>query len=193
MSKRKSSIKKKILYPVLLGLMTLSSTAMAEISTRSYNGVTKHYRKGKEHYSPVLGAAALETGLVENIRMFGPFAPGVDEEGKRHFLKDKSADPLWIVTMLLFPSTLGEFGTDVDRSEFNFGKYVNKVETISVLLSFVNDLREGKDVNVEALKNAVFSTLKERLPYNSQKEQADLEKVKKEVQDIQVSHYDRSR
>lgn len=186
MPKRKSTIKKKILYPVLLGLVTLSSTAMAEIHIGLYNGATKHYRKGKERNSPVLGAAGLATGLVENIRFFGPFTPAYKEDGSRDYAGDTSDNPSWQMTKILFPSTGGDLASEANF-ETSFGNNVDKVQSIVPLLSFVNDLREGKDVNVEALKNALFSTLKERPPYDSRKEQADLEKVKKEVPKIQAT------
>ncbi|MBX9786928.1 MAG: hypothetical protein K2Y08_06285 [Alphaproteobacteria bacterium] len=186
MSKRKNSTKKKILFPVLLGLVTLSSTAMSTIDPRLYNGTTKHYRKGKERNSPVLGAAGLVTGLVENIRWFGPFTPAYKEDGTRDYAGDTSDNPSWNIVKILFPSTGGDLASEANF-EMSFGNHVDKVQTIVPLLSLVNDLREGKDVNVEALKNALFSTLKQRPPYDSQKEQAELEKVKKEVQDIQAA------
>jgi Leucine-rich repeat (LRR) protein len=186
MSKRSISIKKKILYPVLLGLVTLSSTAMATIEPGLYNGTTKHYRKGKERNSPVLGAAGFATGLVENIRFFGPFTPAYKEDGTRDYAGDTSDNPSWQMVKILFPSTGGSFSSQANF-ETNFGNNVDKVQTIPVLLGFVNDLREGKDVNVEALKNALFSTLKERPPYDSRKEQADLGEVKNKVKAIQAS------
>ncbi|MDI9636322.1 hypothetical protein QM565_11230 [Geitlerinema splendidum] len=186
MSKRNISIKKKVLYPVLLGLVTLSSTAMATIPIGAYNGTTKHYRKGKERNSPVLGAAGLASGLVENIRLFGPFTPAYKEDGSRDYAGDTSDNPSWQMVKILFPSTGGSLSSE-SQFETNFGKNVDKVQTITSLQSFVNDLREGKEVDAEALKNALFSTLKERPHYDPQKEQAELEKVKKEVQDIQAT------
>jgi hypothetical protein len=185
MSKRSISIKKKILYPVLLGLVTLSSTAMATIDLGLYNGATKHYRKGKEHYSPVLGAAGLVTGLVENIRKFGPYTPAYKEDGSRDYAGDTSDNPSWQMVKILFPSTGGGLTSEANF-ETNFGNNVDKVQTIVPLLSFVNDLREGKDVNVEALKNALFSTLKERPALSVEEEEAKLGSLKQAIQSISV-------
>jgi hypothetical protein len=158
---------------------------MATIPIGAYNGATKHYRKGKERNSPVLGAAALATGLVENIRMFGPFTPAYKEDGSRDYAGDTSDNPSWQMVKILFPSTGGTF-TSESQFETNFGKNVDKVQTIEHLLSFVNDLREGKDVNVEALKNALFSTLKERPALSVEEEKAKFGSLKQAIQSISV-------
>ncbi len=62
----------------------------------------------KLYGSILLGAFAIDTSLVENIRFSGNYQPNY-ENGERKYGKDSSDDPHWNLTKLLFPSANGTF------------------------------------------------------------------------------------
>ncbi|HBG33974.1 MAG TPA: hypothetical protein DDX01_01235, partial [Holosporales bacterium] len=141
-----------------LAFLMISSTAMAKLPPTAFKNVTRHFRKGKEAYSPTLGMAALETGLVENIRFFGPFTHKFDAEGQRAYHKDTSTDPLWKIVKILFPSTGGALTTD-SGANTNLGRYVKNPKVIAILLQFTDDVRIGKKHNIDTVAESILGVL----------------------------------
>ncbi|WP_175282083.1 hypothetical protein [Candidatus Odyssella thessalonicensis] len=115
----------------------------AIIHPQVFKEITRHFKRDKEVYSPIIGAVALETGLIENIRFLGAFEPGTFN-GERLYYKDTSEEPLWNMVKLLFPSSNGILGTD-SQSNTNFGRYVDSPETVALLLNFSYLIRQGRD------------------------------------------------
>lgn len=75
----------------------------------------------KELYSLINGAVALETGLIANIRFYGP-TQLEERVGQRIYSEDRSnEDPLWNVVNLLF-----------------LGRYIISPKTVALLLSFAH-------------------------------------------------------
>ena len=102
----KSSYIRPVIYTLFLAFSTmLSPGAMAKIPPVAFKGITKHFRNGKEYLSATLGIIALELGLVENIRLYGPYIPAYRPDGTRDYASDTSDDPLWNVVKILFPSS----------------------------------------------------------------------------------------
>lgn len=60
-------------------VMLFSSSAMAKVNPTDFKDLTQFFLKDKaknidmEFYSPTLGEVALETGLIKNIRFYGPY------------------------------------------------------------------------------------------------------------------------
>src|SRR3990167_3157304 len=150
----------RFLAPVALAFLMISSTAMAKLPPTAFKNVTRHFRKGKEAYSPTLGMAALETGLVENIRFFGPFTHKFDAEGQRAYHKDTSTDPLWKIVKILFPSTGGALTTD-SGANTNLGRYVKNPKVIAILLQFTDDVRIGKKHNIDTVAKSIQDSIQE--------------------------------
>ena len=148
----------RFLAPVALAFLMISSTAMAKLPPTAFKNVTRHFRKGKEAYSPTLGMAALETGLIENIRFFGPFTPGFDTEGQRAYHKDTSTDPLWKIVQILFPSTGGTLTTD-SGANTNLGRYVKNPNVIAILLQFTDDVRIGENPKIDTVAESILGVL----------------------------------
>lgn len=167
---------------VTLVATMLSGGAFAKIPTKAFKSVTRCFNSGKKQYSPTLGEFALETGLIYDLRFFGNFTQAYNSDGNRDYARDKSDDPFWNMVRIFFPSTGGNLSTESTYEE-DFGKNVDKVETAALLQNFVNDLREGKDVQVEDLKESIFKTLKE-LALSTQLQ--ELEKLKGKIDEIQA-------
>ena len=148
----------RFLAPIALAFLMISSTAMAKLPPTAFKNVTRHFRKGKEAYSPTLGMAALETGLVENIRFFGPFTHKFDAEGQRAYHKDTSTDPLWKIVQILFPSTGGTLTTD-SGANTNLGRYVKNPNVIAILLQFTDDVRIGENPKIDTVAESILGVL----------------------------------
>lgn len=126
-----------------LWALLLSPEANAKIPPTKLKGVTRYFKQGKELNSPLLGEVALETGLVTDIRLYGDFESAYDKEGKRDWVKDKSENALWNLSKNLFPSPGGSL-SPVTNARSNFGKYVVRPETVSILLNFCNHVRTSE-------------------------------------------------
>ncbi|OJW51438.1 MAG: hypothetical protein BGO67_06750 [Alphaproteobacteria bacterium 41-28] len=149
---------KKYLYPFGFAMMLFSSSAMAKQNPTSFKGVTDCFKKDQEFYSPTLGEVALASGLIENIRFYGPFeAFHSKETGERNYTGDKSDDPLWKIVKILFPSNNGQLGT-VTTAATNFGKYVTKPGTVALLLNYAKRVEDLKGAgNLEKKETNKFS------------------------------------
>jgi len=153
------SVLNKYLYPIGFAAMLFSSSAMAKIHPTAFKGVTSFFLKGKEFYSPTLGEVGLESGLMEDIRFYGPFEAAYKDKEERNFINDKSSDPLWNVVKILFPSNNGQLGTETTATS-NLGKYVKDPKTVALLINYAKDLREGGKVDSDKLAKDIFETLR---------------------------------
>lgn len=128
---------------IVLGVLSLYPEDLsAIIHPQAFKEITRHFKKDKEVYSPVIGAVALETGFVENIRFLGAFEPET-RNGERLYYKDASEEPVWNMVKLLFPSSNGLLGTD-SQANTNFGRYVDSPETVALLLNFSYFIRQAR-------------------------------------------------
>ncbi len=143
--------------------MLLASSGMASIHPTAFTGITNCFHKNAEFYSSTLGYFALDMGLVQNIRFYGPYDAALDQYGDRDYIKDKSTDHLWNVVKRLFPSNNGQLGTTTG-SKSNFANYVKKPETVALLLNYAKKVEDlpGKltlDKKVtDAFVNQIFNT-----------------------------------
>jgi hypothetical protein len=148
----RSKFAKKALYSLSLALAMLTTSAFAKLDVRAFKDVSSHFvvtttnEETKETtitadntmYSPTFGMVALESGLVENIRLYGDYTPafyknGEDSryaEGSRKYVGDESKDPIWNVVNILFPSNAGVLSTDTTH-QANFGKAVSDPKTVA--------------------------------------------------------------
>lgn len=149
--------RRKVLYALSTLLSALSSPgAYAKIPPTAFKGVTKCLKEKKEHFSPTLGEAALDSGLIYNLRFYGNFTAAKSAEGIRQYQNDTSEDSLWNMVKILFPSTGGQLSTEANHP-MAFGRLMNTSEAASLLLNFVNNVRDGK-LN-EALENELKDDL----------------------------------
>lgn len=117
--------------------------AYAKIAPMAFKGVTRCFKEGKEFFSPVVGMAALESGIIYNFRFYGNFEPAYRMEGTvqvRNYIQDKSIHPVWNVVKILFPSSGGQL-TGESSFSTSFGKVVHNPQSMAVLLNFLNMLR----------------------------------------------------
>lgn len=139
-------VRRKIFYPMAFASMLFASSAMAKINPTAFVGVTEYFLKDKSKdmtfYSPTLGEAALELGLIENIRFNGAFTRGM-KEGARDYTQDSSKDPLWNVVKILFPSNNGQLGT-VTNATTNFARYVKNPKVAALLLNYAKQVEDVK-------------------------------------------------
>lgn len=136
-----------VLFCSILFTILFVTHSNARITPLAFKGITHYFQPGKEFYSPVIGAAALEAGLIYNLRFYGNFTTSykVDEKGQpqRHYISDKSNnDPLWSLLKTLFPSSGGDLTTQTNSQE-NFGKHIISPRTIALLLYYAHQQRSG--------------------------------------------------
>ncbi len=161
---KKSSILKFIRATSMLVGFTLaigSYDAEAKLPLNVFKGVTDCFPEGKKYLTPTIGMAALDGGIIENIRFYGNFTPayrmskGVSE---RDYANDTSTDQIWQMARILFPSTAGQLSAD-STHRFNFGKYVKDPMTVALLMKYTDDIRSGTPVDEEKLKNDIMLSL----------------------------------
>lgn len=129
------------LSSVLFAALALTTSLQAGISPLAFNGIFKCFKPGYEMYAPNLGCAALQTGLVNNIR-FCMVNPGKkDAHGNRLWIEDKAPtdDPVAALAVLLFPSPTGTLSVMTSHKE-NIGRYLT-VEHVAELLNFCSRVR----------------------------------------------------
>ena len=142
---------KKILYPTLMASMLLTSAAHAVVPVFSFKDMTRHFKKGKKHFSPTIGMAALHSHLPENIRLYLGVTPGM-HEGNRVYVADTSQDPLAQITKILFPSVDGILGNRAnDEMGNNFARYVTHPRTVALLMFYVEEVRAATASHLEAV------------------------------------------
>jgi hypothetical protein len=137
-------VRKKVFYPMAFASMLFASSAIAKINPTAFVGVTEYFLKDQSKdmtcFSPTLGEIALESGLIENIRFFGPFEPGT-KEGERDYTADSSKDHLWNMVKILFPSNNGQLGT-VTGATTNFAKHVKDPKIVAFLLNYAKKVED---------------------------------------------------
>ncbi len=157
----KKRIRKTLHTLIALASVMTSHGSFAKIPPKAFKGVSRHFCMNNLFFDLTLGEAALETGLIYNLRFYGNFTHGTNNEGNRHYIDDKSDDPLWKIVHILFPSSGGSLSVQTS-AKLNFGYNVDNVETIALLMNYVNELRKGNQVNEEELnKNFISSFHKE--------------------------------
>ena len=127
------------LSSIVLTALTLSINLHAGISPLAFNGIFNCFKKPE--FAPNLGCAALQTGLVNNIR-FCMVNPGKkDAHGNRLWIEDKAPahDPVAALALLLFPSPAGTLSVMTSHKN-NIGRYL-VVEHIAQLLNFCAHVR----------------------------------------------------
>lgn len=180
------SAMKSRLSLVVLALLSVSSQAMAQIPPTAFKGVTKLVRKGKEQYSPTLGAVALSS-LIPDLRFNGDFIPAYDSNEGRNFINDQSEDSHWNVVKILFPSPTGTLSSET-AGKTNFGKYVQDPKVVSELINFAHqirqDLQKASKPNVKASSNTKeLKEAKDRLKELNGKEKKSPQEVQ-EAKDL---------
>ena len=163
-----------LLYPLSLALAMLTTSAIAKIHPTAFKDVTSHFvlaatdkETGRttiiannQMYSPTFGMVALDTGLVENIRLYGNYTAGYAKDGVRQYTKDTSDDPLWNVVNILFPSNNGQLGVQTD-SDCNIGRYVSDPKTVALLVNVAKSVYDDKEVDADKTIDTIASTLKD--------------------------------
>jgi|GEM_PF-5476495 len=127
------------LSSIIFTVLTLSASLYAGISPLAFNGIFNCFKKPE--FAPNLGCAALQTGVINNIR-FCMVNPGKkDAHGNRLWIEDKApaSDPVAALALLLFPSPAGSL-TAVTSHPENIGRHLT-VEHIAQLLNFCAHVR----------------------------------------------------
>ena len=189
----KKKIKSAIYSFSILASLFLAPEAKAKISPKAFKNIARYFKEGMEFYSPVLGEAALEGGLIHDLRFYGNFESAL-KEGKRLYIKDKSKDPLWTLVKNLFPSPAGHLVVET-TTENNFGHLVTSPQTIALLLNYAKDVRAGKQytprAETELRDEMVKSFNKAGLPRKDQIEaiRPILNAIKESIQGEKESPY----
>jgi hypothetical protein len=171
-------------------ILSITSSSIARISPLAFKGVTEHFKKGKEFYSPTLGMAALESGLIYNLRFYGNFKAGKDERG-RVYHKDISDDPTWNLVKLLFPSNGGTLTVE-SQHVGNFGRYVNMPKAVALLLNYVYKVRKQNNLSYNATEdlNDILKIVEESIPHTAPTEQKQYDKLIEPVKKTIISLLD---
>ncbi len=120
---------------VSLSLLTLSQETFAEITSTAFKGVTQHFKKGFEFFSPTIGKAALDSGFIHNLRFYGSVKRVGDE-----YIKDSGLDGISKLTKILFPSPAGHLAVET-LAPNNFAQYVRDTKTVAHLHNFTHETR----------------------------------------------------
>ena len=152
-----------------ISLTMLSYNAEAKFPLNVFKGVSDCFQDDKKYLSSTIGMAALDGGIIENIRFYGNFEPAyrvIKGARERDYANDKSNDPIWQMVRILFPSTAGQLSAD-STYRLNFGKYVKTPDTVALLINYAEDIRSNRPVDEEKLNSDIMVTLgykvKERL------------------------------
>ncbi|MFN7709901.1 MAG: leucine-rich repeat domain-containing protein [Holosporales bacterium] len=159
---------KALSHALVLGASSLFSTgAVAKISPLAFKTRTTNvFKKDMDYYDPVLGEAALESGLISNLRFMGNYTEAMGQDGEPDYVNDSSDDPTWTLVHALFPSVAGFLATDT-RGDQNFGHYVEDPQVVGVLLNYAHALRKQKHLEEEAEKKKLEAQEKEIDPSRS--------------------------
>lgn len=133
-------------FPVYLTTLILCiGEGFAIIPLSCYRGITELFTD--KHYSPTMGAAALESGLIYNLRFYGLFKNGMGQDTehpgtlKRSWVRDAGSDPIAQLIITLFPSSAGVLNS-FTRGDRNFGKFATP-GLVAELLNYMYELRHG--------------------------------------------------
>ncbi len=141
---------RKIVYALpLLSTLLVPSAAEAKLEFKSFNGVTKYFKK--KSFSPVLGEVLLESGYMHNLRFNGNVTSAFNPDGTHNYAEDKGQDGLTKLAIILMPSPGGSLSAERVHI-LNFGNHVTKAESVAQLLKFVKSVREHLDSDEEITK-----------------------------------------
>ena len=99
--------------------MILISDSWARIPLKDINGKMAEFKEQYKHYAPCFGQLILSNGLLENLRLYGPYSihykkwnEGLPTQTTvRDFFKDNSDHQLFKLIKILFPSNAGSLAT----------------------------------------------------------------------------------
>lgn len=130
-------------FKVFVALVSLSHVGNAVLNNISFRNITKQFKPEYQYLSPTVGKAALERGLIYNLRFFGLLTPGIDSEtGRRLYTSDEGHDALMRLLIVLFPSSSGELASS-SLGASNFGRYATP-KMVAMLLNYAHACREEK-------------------------------------------------
>lgn len=148
-----------------LFIMIIPQDVFSKLPYNTFKGVTDCFRHDREYNSPTLGMAALDGGLVDNLRFFGNFTAAYQKNPQtgiftheRDFANDSSRDPVWRMIRFFFPSTAGQISGE-SRHYLNLGKYIHNPKTMALFLNYANVIRHGEN----RTKNEKMKELKEKI------------------------------
>ena len=102
---------------------------------------TPIFQAGYDHLCPIWGFLALKSGLISNLRFYGPQAITYRKNSVvREFSKDLGSDGMMKLIKILFPSTGGDLCTTANYSG-NLGKYMTP-ESVAYLIDYVQKMRK---------------------------------------------------
>lgn len=133
----------------MLSTLMMSPHAEARIPIRAFKNVTRNFKPGQEFNSPAYGEAALYSGLIYDLRFYGNINPGI-KDGRRLYIADKAEDPLERLVKELFPSPTGALNVETVATD-NFGRYVDKPETVALLINFSHKIRKNGGLNAKLI------------------------------------------
>lgn len=113
------------------------SYLLAEIPSVYFKDITQLFQD--RHYSPLIGRAALDSGLIYNLRHFGKFVPAYLENGQRDYARDKPLDTTMELLLKFFPSPAGPL-SPTSEAQDNYGKYAT-IQDIADMLNFAKKMR----------------------------------------------------
>ena len=141
----------------VLSALMMSPHAEAKISIKAFKNITKHFKPHQEFNSPTFGEAALYSGLMYDLRFYGNIEPSF-KKGQRRYIEDEGLDSVAELAKELFPSPTGALNVETGGDR-NFGRYVDKPETVALLINFAHEIRkEGKWVK-DDWADSIFNTL----------------------------------
>ncbi len=149
----------KKLFSLYLLTCCLLQPLEAKINMKALKGVTATFEPGCEHYSPALGMAATESGLIDNLRFFN--VEFNETKGlERRYIEDKApeGDAMAALILILFPSPAGQLNTQTlgDRS---FGGAVSNPKTVALLLNYCYEIEKGGKVDNRQTEKTLLKTL----------------------------------
>lgn len=176
----------------ILSALMLSSHVQAQIPTRAFKNVTKHFKPGQEFNSPTFGEAALYSGLIANLRFYGNMKPSF-KEGTRLYIGDKGGDPIAKLIKELFPSPTGALNVETTAQD-NFGRYVHQHETVALLLNFAHKIRKNKKPfrlkEISTHTEGILATLSDFSDDNRNKLRTKINGILKSIQDSIIHELD---
>lgn len=156
--------------PVVLFAFIVSFTfsAVARIPVFAFKDVSAVFLEDRTFYSPTFGLAALDTGLIYNLRYYGDYIRGLDSNNSREYISDKSNDNLWNLVKILFPSQGGGISPVSPASSTNLGRYAQP-ETVALLLNYAFMIRNNFTLDSSSLIDKIISSLKKSDCFTSRK------------------------
>ncbi|MGI4851868.1 MAG: hypothetical protein ACRYGR_08000 [Janthinobacterium lividum] len=139
-----------------LALLTsfIMPKANADLDPRMFKDLTHYFKPDMIHNSPVIGMAALESGLIHNFRFYGSFDEGhkLDQNGQpleeRVYSMDKphlfgmQKDVIFGLLHTLFRSPAGTLSPHVAGEGLTNFHSVVSPEKVALLLNYVQELNQ---------------------------------------------------